>query len=184
MNLNKLIIERKVGIVEEGLLNPVQAEIHHLLRGLDLVAHRAETRWGCGRLEKLAPPAVAEKWTRQLERLNEAITASDMELVRELVAGTIRGWHKLEELSLAAGHCTYAPPYWDLNHGGKRYRVVLDYTDAFVFKDAPEVIISLPELIGVFHARHEAVFNQKPVVVEKREPTQINWKDGGDALGL
>lgn len=160
MELIKLIIERKIGLAESLHLTDSQVVINQILYSLDLVQHRMEMKWGIGRLQQLASDDLMAKWEAQINKLNDAIMNSDVEAVKELVAGCQRGWAVLEKSAVARGHVPYEPQFWEVDVDGAVYRVVrLREELEAIPEPLSERTVCLDELVRVFHARHQKTFN-------------------------
>lgn len=108
---------------------------------LDDVAVSHEVRWGIGRLEQLASPELRVKWDRQVEKVNAAIRAQDINGLYGLVEGSIKGWAALEADALAQGHKPNDAQYWEIKlpESEFTYRVYKTTTDAH--SSAPEGVI-------------------------------------------
>lgn len=162
-NVFKLIIERKCGFMEQALMSPEQATINQILYGLDLARHRAELRWGVGRLIELAPEDLRNKWVAQGEKSVSAIIANDVALVEELVAGSIRGWDALERSAVALGHVPYEAQFWEVMVEDVVYRVVRSAEDAHVvIFDSERPVVALEELVRVYHGRRKEALIRRP----------------------
>ena len=158
--IDNLIIKRKIGMAESTLLSMPQTVINQRLMELDLVAHRMEMKWGVGRLLELAPVELRAKWLSQVAKLEAGIIAEDVPLVEELVKGSCRGWEALEKAAVGGGHVPCEPQVWEVAVEGETYRVVR-YQDEAVEGG----VVSLPELVRVFHGRRQAVFSAPADVV-------------------
>lgn len=83
------------------------------VEALDEVAARMESKWGVGRLPKLVPVDLAERYWRQLDKLNAAITdeATGGSVANvEYEAGRMRNaWTVLDATAEAAGALPLSP---------------------------------------------------------------------------
>lgn len=171
-------------------MTPTENAINSLIHQLDEVAIRYETVWGVYKLESLATGALAEKVQAQVDKLNEAILASDVNAVRDLVAGTIRMYDALEKNALALGHKPTHPDYWEIKVGSKIYRVVKSVSDARSLHrpdgDKGVCIVTLEELVRMYE--HKGNEFLETVTRGRKElaglpVADINWKKG-DSLDM
>lgn len=86
----------------------------HFMQMHDQVAHDIEMRWGYGRLKKLVPYELAERFDRQRKLLNDAFREGTIGDVQVQTEGTIRGWQKLEAVALEAGHKIQDPHFMEV----------------------------------------------------------------------
>lgn len=88
--------------------------ISSVVAGVDEAARLYETKWGVGRLELLVSDALREKFRKQLRRFNEAITASDVERVRQSGGAMRRAWEALDVAATQAGAAVCHPDVWEI----------------------------------------------------------------------
>lgn len=171
-------------------MTPTENAINELIWQLDEVAIRYETIWGVYKLESLATGALAEKVQSQVDKLNDAISACDVNAVRDLVSGTIRMYDALEKNALALGHKPTNPDYWEIKVGAKIYRVVKSVSDARSLHrpngDKGVCIVTLEELVRMYE--HKGSEFLETVTRGKKEleglpVADINWKKG-DSLDM
>lgn len=83
----------------------------------------AERRWGCGRLELLASPALLARFRRQQATWRQSLQAAwDMQpvsgdalaLVAQKTDAMVRAWAALEAAATEAGHREVAPWVWEV----------------------------------------------------------------------
>jgi len=80
---------------------------------LDRCLVEVESRWGVDRLPKLVTQTMADKWQRQMDKINAAIQSCDLTTFPELVTGAIRGCGVMEAEAKALGHAPHdAPLCW------------------------------------------------------------------------
>ncbi len=164
MELNKLIVERKIGAAESTMLSEPQGMINQLMYKLQIEEHKMTLKWGVDRLVGLASPELQSKWNSQRSKLEAAIIAGDVPLVEDLVNGSCRGLMALERSALAAGHIPYEPQFWEIAAGdGTIYRVVRHREE---LEATPKGLewpwVCLEELVAVLHARSLEVFKTAP----------------------
>lgn len=77
------------------------------LEALDEVAHQMERKWGVGRLTRLVPIDLAERFERQLAKLNAAITeeatGGSVASVEHEAGRMVNAWRALNAAAEAAG---------------------------------------------------------------------------------
>jgi len=163
------LLKRKVNYPMSMELNPTQAEINRYLEKLDNVAREFEARWGIDRLPKLVDGELAGKWDRQIGKLNEAITSSDLKSMKGLVDGTIRAWSVLEEAALKGGHKPNPDDVWDFKHpdSGRHYRIFKTNADAYCKAEDGVVNYSLEEVARLLEK------NQLVNVVKEQFPGSV-----------
>ena len=155
-----LILDRKIGFVEEQMMNDKQIVINQVMYALDLVRHRLDLKWGVGRLLEKCSPELRVKWEAQMVRLNDAVFAEDVFAVEELIKGCVRGLEVIEKDVCARGVVPFEVQFWEVMcSDGQKYRVVREElnSDTCARGDAVEVV-SIPELVRVYHARKGVVF--------------------------
>lgn len=111
-------------------LDPRSFEINRLITQLDDVAVGYEAKWGIGYLEAHAPEDLAQKWQRQVDKLNDAIASLDVPAVRQLVEGCIRGYQSLEVAVEASKGKPKGPVFFEYKFGSLIYRIVKNVADA------------------------------------------------------
>lgn len=98
------------------------AELQALFEGVDGARKAAETEWGCERL----PLLVGDEWRVKLRRQEarwsvayqaawgaERVTVDQMQAVRAAAGGMIKGYAKLTEVAIEAGHRPIFPDVWE-----------------------------------------------------------------------
>lgn len=145
-------------------ITPDQYYINQLLDRLDTKACEMESRWGVARLERLVSFEMAQKWTRQMERLNEAILKSDVFTLPEIVNGTIRGYDALEADAIAQGHKPHEAPFaWTVGMpSGKTLVIVRHPKDASLMNDLKRdhgdvVVFTIDEIAQIIDKDHVLV---------------------------
>lgn len=172
-------------------MTPTQNAINELIWQLDEVAIRYETIWGVYKLESLARGELAEKVQLQVDKLNDAISACDVNAVRDLVAGTIRMYDALEKNAIALGHKPCAPDYWEIKVGAKIYRVVKSVSDARSLHrpggDKGVCIVTLEELVRMYEHKGntflDTIISKGKKELEGLPVSKIDWKKG-DSLDM
>lgn len=166
-------------------MTPTENAINNLIYQLDEVAIRYETVWGAYKLESLATGALAEKVQLQVDKLNDAISACDVWVVRDLVSGCIRMYDALEKNAIALGHKPCHPDYWEIKVGAKIYRVVKSVSDARSLHrpdgDKGICIVTLEELVRMYE--HKGSEFLETVTKGRKEleglpVADIDWKKG------
>jgi len=106
--------------------------IDRVVKELDMVACEMETRWGSGTLPQLAAPDTCAKFLRAMKRFDDALESKDYDTVKAAVENLIKGWRKLEQEALAAGHSAQ-PNAWYVTSpeaNGVEYIVAKNELDA------------------------------------------------------
>ncbi len=100
-------------------------EIQRLLERLDQVSVDHEAVWGINVLPGLVDMELRKKWDAQWEKLNAAIEAKDIDLIRDLTEGCVRGWNALAICAAKNGHKPTTDEYWSFQHraSGRVYRI-------------------------------------------------------------
>jgi hypothetical protein len=132
-----------------------QAAARSILGPLDALAHEMEQKWGIGRLQLLVPPEWAEKYHSAFTKLNLAIDSGNLVEIRERAEVMMRGWRKLDELALAAGHQPgYDPKVWEVRGAsGRVYAICQTEIDERNRSCDPDVrIITLEEVARIIDA--------------------------------
>ena len=83
----------------------------------------AEKIWGVDRLPMLVDQEMRAKWWRNVEALNQAITANDDEKVRAIVPNLIKGIGKMIEMASLSGHGPIEYEAWETPMGDKILRI-------------------------------------------------------------
>lgn len=135
--MRKMIKENKIGWPMSDNITPDQYYINQWLDKLDTKAAEVESRWGVARLERLVSFDMAQKWKRQMDRLNEAIATSDVFTLPEIVNGTIRGYDAMEADAIALGNKPHDAPFaWTVGlPSGKTLAIVRHPKDASLVND-------------------------------------------------
>lgn len=154
------IIAKKVRWPDMDHLPPVKYQINRWIEKLDSLSVEYEARWGVNVLPGLVPIHMAEAWQRQMQKLNDAIEASDINRMADLVNGTERGYAAMEAAAIEAGHKPHgAPVAWNVRMpSGRELAIVATHHDAAVLqgnlKRPHELVIwSLQEIANFIDAR-------------------------------
>lgn len=162
-------------------MTPTQNAINKLLYELDQVIIKYETLWGVYKLESLATGSLAEKVQAQIDKLIAAVEAQDINLVRQLTAGTIRMYAALEQNAIKLGAKPLPPDMWEMQIGSKVYRVVKATTDERGAAQEGREVVTLEQLLNLYDNR-----NQEILDTMKRQPQALKLDDfdfsKGDSL--
>ncbi len=171
----------RINWVDTHKLTPMDYEIQRHLDKLDQVAIDFESRWGIGRLEKLAPYDLAKKWNAQQMKLRSAIMNRNETEVAALVTGTIKGWGVLEGAATEQGEKPIDPEYWEIElDSGFKMRVTRNNSQASALHKSENkgiVIFTLSELARLVEARYKDVFDCKKEFPEA-QVTEISFEEG------
>ena len=150
-------------------ITPDQYYINQLLDKLDIKAAEVESRWGVERLERLVSFDMAQKWRRQMDKLNEAISESDVFTLPEIVNGTIRGYEAMEADAVAQGNQPHDAPFaWTVAlPSGKTLAIVRHPKDASLMNDLKRdhgdvVVWTIDEIANIIESEYTLV-NQDSV---------------------
>ena len=164
------------------------------VEALDEVAASMERKWGVGRLPRLVSVDLAERFHRQLEKLNAAITdeATGGSVANvEFEAGRmVNAWKALDAAAVAAGARQLSPAWFEARlPDGRLLIVCTDQTAAhrIVGDHRAAVVWSMEEIARVLF-RFEMVNDAKVVwpgakvenarVDPERTKPPIDWSQG------
>lgn len=123
---------------------------------LDEIARSMERKWGVGRLPRLVPIDLAEKYWRQFKLLNAAITeeatGGSVANVEYQAGRMCKAWTALDKAAEAAGAAPLAPGYLDARFPDGRLLVICgDPVDAhrLAGDDRMATVWSLAEIATV-----------------------------------
>lgn len=184
--IRNIIKENKTGWPMSDNITPDQYYINQLLDKLDTKAAEVESRWGVARLERLVCFDMAQKWTRQMDRLNKAISESDVFTLPEIVNGTIRGYEAMEADAIAQGHKPHDAPFaWTVGlPSGKTLAIVRHPKDAALMNDLKRnhgdvVVWTIDEIARIIENEHTLV-NIPPSPPVKLGTGPFDFKKGDD----
>jgi len=187
--MRNIIKENKIGWPMSDNITPDQYYINQWLDKLDTKACEVESRWGVGRLERLVSFEMAQKWNRQMERLNKAISESDAFTLPEIITGTIKGYEAMEADAIAQGHKPHdAPLAWTVAMpSGKTLAIVRHEKDFALFKDSARefgdvVVWTIDQIANIIEKEHTLVNVIKPDA-PKRELQPFDFTKGDDMPG-
>lgn len=168
--------------MDKFIENKTDFETKRWLDALDHTSVQYEAKWGVGKLESLAPPPLREKWSRQWDKLNEAIASQKHTHVIDLAQGCIRAWQALENSAYQSGHVHPAPQCWHMAHPdtGQIYRICLTNADA----NHPEpntITYTLEEVVRILHENslvHKIAAKPPELTASKRIP--FDFRAGDD----
>lgn len=98
--VNKTKKTKSIGGVASRPINPADAVVYRL----DAVAYEVEVKWGMDVLWHLADPALAGKFRRALDKLDEAILSGDYEAILTNVENCIKGWRAMDASATKNGY--------------------------------------------------------------------------------
>jgi hypothetical protein len=136
-----------------------------------------EQRWGIGKLEQLADPALATRFEQARQNLNHALGQESISEVVAKAEDMIRGWRIIEKKVLEAGHKPECEKVWHMvNDEGKKYAFVNDSSD-HVYFDKDITVISMEEVIRVFEAHYKEIYGEVKKHFPGAEITKITKKE-------
>lgn len=132
----------------------IEMELHRL----DCVACAYEAKWGIGNLYDYATPELRQKWDAQNEKLANAVSAQDYFLVRQLVAGSLRGWELLERSAAENGHAPIEPHFFEVQlESGFTLRIAKNVSEARAITKEGVFVWSLKEVARVIEKDYTLV---------------------------
>ena len=122
-----------------------------MLSRLDEIAHSYEQKWGAGRLERLVPAELADKFEAQRNILNELLTKNAPERLERAAAGMARAWQALDKAATEAGHVPLPKDIWTARHKKSGdiitiYRGDIELVDLL---DAKGLAFSVDEIVSL-----------------------------------
>lgn len=154
---------RRRGHAADRLLNPslTQAEIacDYALAPFDRASRATDAKWGVDRLPELVSTETAEKWGRTLASLNDAITASDPELVKAWAEVGIRGFAVMEAEAEKRGSVPADPAIWEYEFDGLKFGIFKDGANwQSAKRKRPDLVLySMQEVAAALLDRIEAI---------------------------
>lgn len=153
------------------------AVIRASLKSVDKVARDMEQRWGIGKLEQLADPALTTRFEQARQNLNHALGQESISEVVAKAEDMIRGWKIIEKKVISAGHKPECERVWHMvNDEGKKYAFVNDSSDHVHF-DKDITVISMEEVLRVFEAHYKELYVDVKSYFPGAEITKITTKD-------
>ena len=89
-------------------MEPVPTQVWGLLEPLYKVARDKVAKWG-NELPSLVTPALAAKFEAAYQALEKATLEKDEQRVEMIAMGLLKGWQRLEDEAMAAGHKPLPP---------------------------------------------------------------------------
>ena len=153
------------------------AVIRASLKSVDKVARDMEQRWGIGKLEQLANPALTTRFEQARQNLNHALGQESISEVVAKAEDMIRGWKIIEKKVLEAGHKPECEKVWHMvNDEGKKYAFVNDSSD-HVYFDKDTTVISMEEVLRIIEAHYKELYLDVKTHFPEAEITKITTKD-------
>lgn len=160
-------------------LKPVEYEINRLIDKLDQKAVEIETKWGVYFLESRCSPEIGEKWDRQVQKLNEAISNSDLSSVSELVGGCIRGYDAMEKDVLSKGIEPLEPDVWKVQSGSRIFNVVKTIQEARKLEQrGVENVVTAQDAARLLGESQDRVLEDKKI--NKTEREEFDFEKGDE----
>lgn len=104
--------------------------IRAAIDSLDEVARKLEQRWGIGKLERIAPPALSVKFEQARQNFNDACHGDDHNYLVQKADNLITGWKALERYAEKNGHQPSDERIWYAiapdDAGGKPFAIIQD----------------------------------------------------------
>lgn len=134
--MRTIIKQNKADWIERDNMTADDYAMQKWIDKLDRCLVEAESRWGADRLPKLVTQPMADKWARQMDKINTAIQSSDIAIFPELVDGAIRGCGAMEAEAKSLGHAPHdAPLCWTvITPKGNTLAIVRHAKDAMLMQ--------------------------------------------------
>ena len=163
------------------------------VEALDEVAHSCERKWGVDRLPRLVSVDLAEKFYRQVEKLNDAIadeaTGGSVANVEFEAGRMVNAWRALDAAAEAAGAEEASGMYLSARMADGRSLVICSDLEAvgvwrMVNPDQPAAVWTLDEVVKVLEGfdlvnRTKHLF-EGAVVEDARVSRRVNWARGDE----
>ena len=163
------------------------------VEALDEVAHSCERKWGVDRLPRLVSVDLAEKFYRQVEKLNDAIadeaTGGSVANVEFEAGRMVNAWRALDAAAEAAGAEEASGLYLSARMADGRSLVICSDLEAvgvwrMVNPDQPAAVWTLDEVVKVLEGfdlvnRTKHLF-EGAVVEDARVSRRVNWARGDE----
>ena len=95
----------------------------------DAAASEMDRKWGMDRLPELVSIETAEKWGSAMGKLNDAITAGNVEETKLRVGVCVRGLAALDAEAESLGRKPLPPEVWEVEIEGQTIAMVRDVRD-------------------------------------------------------
>lgn len=107
-------------------VNQISREIETTLAPLKKTQRDLEAKWGIDRLPSLVPVDFAQRFASARSKLDDAIAEGEVTAVEKRAEIMQRGWIKLDEMAIEAGHKpNEQPEMWEGQQpNGKKFLVV------------------------------------------------------------
>lgn len=165
--MRTIIKQNKADWIERDNMTADDFAMQKWIDKLDRCLVEVESRWGVDTLPKLVTQTMADKWQRQMDKINAAIQSSDIAIFPELVDGAIRGCSAMEAEAKALGHNPHdAPLCWTVaTPGGNTLAIVRHAKDAGLIKNHGDDVLvwTIDELASLVDG------NQLVDIVGRRE---------------
>ena len=153
------------------------AVIRASLKSVDKVARDMDQRWGIGKLEQLASPALTTRFEQARQNLNHALGQESVSEVVSKAEDMIRGWKIIEKKVLEDGHKPECEKVWHMvNDEGKKYAFVNDSSD-HVYFDKDTTVISMEEVLRIIEAHYKELYLDVKIHFPEAEITKITKKE-------
>lgn len=163
------------------------------VEALDEVASHMEAKWGVDRLPRLVPVDLAERFHRQVEKLNLAITeeatGGSMANVEYEAGRMFNAWMALDAAAVAAGQAPASGQWMAARMSDGRSLVICDDLEgAHLWRqqnpDQPAALWTLEEIVRVLEGfdlvnRTKHLF-EGAVVEDARASSKVNWARGDE----
>lgn len=163
------------------------------IEALDDAARHMEAKWGVDRLPKLVPVDLAERFYRQVDKLNDAIsdecTGGSIANVEYEAGRMFNAWMALDRAAEAAGRSPTTGQCMVARMADGRSLVICDDLEgAHVWRqqnpDQPAALWTMQEVVKVLEGfdlvnRTKHLF-EGAVVTDARASAKVNWARGDE----
>lgn len=165
--------------------------IRQALSDLDILAQAMERKWGIGRLELAVPVTLRDKFRRQGEKLDVALSGSNAQEQLTQIGGMSRAWSALDAQATADGIGPVPAEWWEVAlEDGTVAALIRDAADwpkiAHMAKERQAAVFTLEEvgrLLTAYEGVVEAKLTFPGATVAKVRPKSLG-DDLNDALGI
>ena len=158
--MNKVYARPDPLLNKEAYLDANARRIDAVVQSVDEVAVQMEKKWGTGKLERYAPPQLAEGFELARMAFDTALESGVVDDIRQKGENLIKGYRFLDANVTKLGHEPADPEVWHISGDtGQHYAICHDADAVDLVKPVEGVIVmTLRELLR-FYESHEATKN-------------------------
>lgn len=152
--------------------------VRQALADLDGVAQGMERKWGIGRLELAVPVDLADKFRRQAQKLDDALSGTNAQEQLTQIGGMSRAWQALDAKAAAEGVQPAPVDWWEVGLEDGSVAVLLrseaDWPRVQEMASTRKLAVFTAEEIGRLLTAYEGIVKAKlafpGAVVERVKP--------------